>query len=205
MWADAHAARRCLRYAQTCFAAALELPTLFSKSKSNAQSRLRQQLAVRRERRVAAPKARLCCLCSFPNVSEAQLQTKNIWADDSLYHPKYPGHHTRNALVLHRFTLTLRHFRQHQTNPAKQTKISKQTPTQTRNQKTAHKHPEKNTEQHTTHTLQKQPENNSRTEKKTDRTAEISRRKNTYVNKIRICEAGRRICTYAPNFSPFRK
>ncbi|MBQ3570193.1 MAG: hypothetical protein IJA20_05905, partial [Methanocorpusculum sp.] len=38
MWADAHAARRCLRYAQTCFAAALELPTLFSKSKSNAKA-----------------------------------------------------------------------------------------------------------------------------------------------------------------------
>ena len=38
MWADAHAARRCLRYAQTCFAAALELPKVFSKSKSNAKA-----------------------------------------------------------------------------------------------------------------------------------------------------------------------
>ena len=32
------AARRCLRYAQTCFAAALELPTLFSNSTSNAKA-----------------------------------------------------------------------------------------------------------------------------------------------------------------------
>ena len=38
MQADACAARRCLRYAQTCFAAALELPKLFSKSKSNAKA-----------------------------------------------------------------------------------------------------------------------------------------------------------------------
>ena len=32
------ATRRCLRYAQTCFVAALELPTLFSKVKSNANA-----------------------------------------------------------------------------------------------------------------------------------------------------------------------
>ena len=42
MWADAHAARRCLRYAQTCFAAALELPKLFSKAKSNAKAAAKQ-------------------------------------------------------------------------------------------------------------------------------------------------------------------
>ena len=61
MWADAHAARRCRSHTRDLlrkpfslaqgssklspFAAALELPTLFSKSKSNAQSRLRQQVA----------------------------------------------------------------------------------------------------------------------------------------------------------------
>ena len=53
MWADAHAARRCLRYAQTCFAAALELPTLFSKSKSNAKAAAKQVRATRGQRRVA--------------------------------------------------------------------------------------------------------------------------------------------------------
>ena len=42
MWADAHAARRCLRYAQTCFAAALELPKVFSKAKSNAKAAAKQ-------------------------------------------------------------------------------------------------------------------------------------------------------------------
>ena len=47
MWADAHAARRC-RLRRPAVAAALELPTLFSKSKSNAQSRLRQQVATER-------------------------------------------------------------------------------------------------------------------------------------------------------------
>ena len=45
------AARRCLRYAQTCFAAALELPTLFSKSKSNAKAAAKQVRATRGQRR----------------------------------------------------------------------------------------------------------------------------------------------------------
>ena len=53
MWADAHAARRCLRYAQTCFAAALELPILFSKSQSNAKAAAKQVRATRGQRRVA--------------------------------------------------------------------------------------------------------------------------------------------------------
>ena len=51
------AARRCLRYAQTCFAAALELPKLFSKSKSNAKAAAKQVRATRGQRRVAQPKA----------------------------------------------------------------------------------------------------------------------------------------------------
>ena len=53
MQADACAARRCLRYAQTCFAAALELPKLFSKSKSNAKAAAKQVRATRGQRRVA--------------------------------------------------------------------------------------------------------------------------------------------------------
>ena len=42
MLANARAAPRCLRYAQTFFAAALELPTLFSKAKSNAKAAAKQ-------------------------------------------------------------------------------------------------------------------------------------------------------------------
>ena len=89
-------------------------------------------------------------------------------------------------------------------NPAKQTGITKQTTIQTRNQKTAHKNPKKtpNNTQHKPH--QNNPQKAAK-QQKTDRTADIFRGKNTYVNKIRICEAGRRICAYAPNFSPFRK
>ena len=71
MWADAHAARRCLRYAQTCFAAALELPTLFSKSKSNAKAAAKQVRAMRGQRRVAQALACICVICGFPHVSRA--------------------------------------------------------------------------------------------------------------------------------------
>ena len=88
MWADAHAARRCLRYAQTCFAAALELPTLFSKSKSNAQSRLRSRSPKATATRCCGLSARVCVVCvlfqikpemigilQFPNLSKSELQT----------------------------------------------------------------------------------------------------------------------------------
>ena len=68
MQADACAARRYLRYAQTCFAAALELPKLFSKSKSNAKAAAKQVRATRGQRRVAQPKAASALSAVFQNV-----------------------------------------------------------------------------------------------------------------------------------------
>ena len=80
MWADAHAARRCRSHTRDLlrkpfslaqgssklspFAAALELPKLFSKAKSNAQSRLRSRSPKATATR-CAPKAHLRYLRFF--------------------------------------------------------------------------------------------------------------------------------------------
>ena len=54
MQANACAARRCRSLTlTTCFAAALELPKLFSKAKSNAKAAAKQVRAMRGQRRVA--------------------------------------------------------------------------------------------------------------------------------------------------------
>ena len=80
MWADAHAARRCLRYAQTCFAAALERPTLFSKSKSNAKAAAKQVRATRGQRRVARVLASISVICGFLNQFSVPLLKHNLGA-----------------------------------------------------------------------------------------------------------------------------
>ena len=61
-------------------------------------------------------------------------------------------------------------------NPAKQTGITKQTTIQTRNQKTAHKNPKK-TPNNTQHKPYRNNPQKAAEQQKTDRTADISRRK----------------------------
>ena len=141
-------------------------------SPSNAQSRLRQQLAVRRERRTRAMLeseahtcsgcATRCCAegasvlsvlsvffskCIRGTVTNQKHMSRRLTVSPQISqtsHPKHP-----QITSIHTDTL---HFRQHQKNPVKQIRISKQTPIQTRNQKTAHKHPIK-TPNKTQHTL----------------------------------------------------
>ena len=66
MQANACAARRCRSLTlTTCFAAALELPKLFSKAKSNAKAAAKQVRAMRGQRRVAQALACICVICGF--------------------------------------------------------------------------------------------------------------------------------------------
>ena len=111
-------------------------------------------------------------------------------------HPKHP-----QITSIHTDT---HHFRQSQKNPAKQTGITKQTPIQTWNQKTAHKHPIK-TPNKTQHTLCQNNPKITPEQQKTDRTAEISRRKKYVNEKNSRWGVTMRICACAHNFSPFRK
>ena len=132
-------------------------------SPSNAQSRLRQQLAVRRERRTRAMLeseahtcsgcATRCCAegasvlsvffskCIRGTVTNQKHMSRRLTVSPQIpqaSHPKRPRFvqiHTDTSL-----------FSPTSENPAKQTGITKQTTIQTRNQKTAHKNPKKNTE-----------------------------------------------------------
>ena len=66
------AARRCLRYAQTCCRSRFGAAKIFSKAKSNAKAAAKQVVSVsERQRRVAQPLGCICVICGFPHVSRA--------------------------------------------------------------------------------------------------------------------------------------
>ena len=88
MQANACAARRCRSLTlTTCFAAALELPKLFSKAKSNAKAAAKQVRAMRGQRRVAQALACICVICGFPflmctvAISENRIYEQGISSD----------------------------------------------------------------------------------------------------------------------------
>ena len=191
-------------------------------SPSNAQSRLRQQLAVRRERRTRAmleSEAHTCSGCATrccaegasvlsvffsksirgtvtnqKHMSRRLTVSPQISRASHSKRPRFAQIHTDTPLFSPTSEKSRKTNQNLQTNPY--TNPESKNSTQT---------PKKKTLNNTQHTLCRNNPKITPEQKKTDRTAEISRRKNTYVNKIRICEAGRRICAYAPNFSPFRK
>ena len=129
-------------------------------SPSNAQSRLRQQLAVRRERRTRAmleSEAHTCSGCATRCCAEGASVLSVFFSKCIRGTVTNQKHMSRRLTVSPQISrashskrprfaqihIDTHHFLQHQKNPAKQTGITKQTPIQHRNQKTAHKHPKK--------------------------------------------------------------
>ena len=67
MLAHARAARRCFACGKTCFAAALELPKLFSKSKSNAKAAAKQVATERSDSDALRAEGASALSAVFPN------------------------------------------------------------------------------------------------------------------------------------------
>ena len=66
------ATRRCLRYAQTCFAAALALLFALENNVGSSKAAAKQVVSVsERQRRAAQALACICVICGFPHVSRA--------------------------------------------------------------------------------------------------------------------------------------
>ena len=73
MWADAHTARRCLRYAQTCFAAAREWNERERRTRATSSSQ--EHIPAQVVRRVAAAEG---CVCVGREFARAMSKTAGL-------------------------------------------------------------------------------------------------------------------------------